>query len=74
MNKQIKLTLPEEVCQKLSQQALAQGLTLASYLRLLIYQQINGPVLEKCQQSRTVAKTTAVSHRQTTWKEIADLL
>lgn len=70
MNRQIKLTLPEEVCQELATQASARGLTLASYVRLLVYRQLQ----LKPPTSRRSSRPRSVQRNKTTWKEIADLL
>ncbi|MDO5561511.1 MAG: hypothetical protein Q4G02_01930 [bacterium] len=70
MNRQIKLTLPEEVCQELTNQASAQGLTLASYVRLLVYRQLQLKPIA----SRRSSRSRSVQKEKATWKEIADLL
>lgn len=61
MKKQVKLTLDEELWKKLDKEAKKEGLSLASYLRQLLYLQLNAN-----------QKKTKVSEK--TLHQMADLL
>ncbi len=70
MSKQVKLTFPVEVERELRKKAETAGLTLASYLRLIIYQEMER---EKRQNLGKKYEQKRQDQRET-WKKIADLL
>lgn len=68
MKKQVKLTLPEEVIVELTAEAEKTGLTVATYVRQLVYKSLQKKDENLVYHRRDERKIKA------TWKKIANLL
>lgn len=69
IGRQVKLTLAEEMMQELQVRARAEGLTLAAYTRVLVYQQ-----LRAIKKKEARGESAGKAGRAAAWKKMADLL
>ncbi len=78
MKKQVKLTLPEEVLTQLSAEAEKTGLTVATYVRQLVYQSLQktDENLAYHRRGRNDFKQEKIAEKKkkATWKKLANLL